>query len=274
METDVETAILPQVGHHLGGDHVGEQGVAPQRGVFGLPKAEVGDVALGVGGDQNALVVGKQDLTARLGVLPLQIGEGHAGEVYPLRKGLVGIGGNRDTPVDPACGIRQGYSDGQILKGGREARENAAVIRGGAQGGVIGGVVMGLPRLVAETDAEERRGGGHTLHTVYDQRGDMSRGEVHRQSHVIKVAGTHKALLGSQFFDTTIVPHIGEIIKGEDGISVNFHLFFLHMAKSILTNPPNPSIIMVIKFALRSEKKEIRYDSVPIPLSPHGPGPL
>ena len=274
VEAHVQARVLPEIGHHLGGDHVGEQGVAPDGGVLGIPEAEVGAVALVVAGNQNTLVVGKQHLAALFGILDHQTRQSHAGEVHPLGKGILCVGVHGNTPSDTAVGLGQGHDNDQILKGGGEITKETAVFCFGAGARLVGGIVMGLPRLVAETDAEQGRGGGHTLHAVYDQRGDMSRGEIHGNRHTVKLADTHKALLGGEICNTSIVPHIGEIIKREDRLSVNFHLFFLHMAKSILTNPPNPSIIMVIKFALRSAKKEIHYDSVPIPLSPHGPGPL
>ena len=177
---DIQPAVLPEIGHHLGGDHVGEQGVAPEGGVLGIPEAEVGRVTLQMAGDQNALVVGEQDLTARHGSLPLQIGQGHTGEIHPLGKGIPRVGVHGHAPPDTAVLLGQSHGDGQILKGRGKIAVQPALFGLGAGAGFIGGIVVGLPRLIAETDTEQGRGGYHTLHTVQDQGRDMPRGEVHR----------------------------------------------------------------------------------------------
>ena len=179
-----------------------------------------------MGGDQNALVVGKEDFAAAFGVLPFQIGESDAGEVYPLGKGILYVGIHGNAPPDTAVGFGQGHGDGQIIKGRGKIAVQTAGLGLGASARLVGGVVMSLSSFVAETDAEERRGGGHTLHAVYDQRGDMSRGEIHGNGHTVKLADTHKALLGGEICNTSIVPQIGEIIKRVDRRIREFLLIF------------------------------------------------
>ena len=193
--TDVQPAILPQIGHHLGGDHVGEQGVAPQRGVLGLPEAEVGAIALKMGGDQDTLVVGKQDLTARGGVFPLQIGQSHAWEVHPLGKGDPRVGRYRNAPIRRPVAVLQGHGDGELAEGRGEIGVDTAVFSLGAGGGIVGGVVVSLPCLVSQTDTEQRRHGGHALHAVQDKGSNVTCGEIYGESHIVESIGEHGCLL-------------------------------------------------------------------------------
>ena len=178
VSAHVQAAVLPQVGHHLGADHVGEDGVTAQGGIAGIPMAEIRPLPHDHVGDQRALVVGVKHTAARaLGVVFHQLGQGDEGKVHPFDQGVLVrlLRGHA-----PGGGISLGGQGNRHPQRVRPVKApiHSAVGGGGEVDGIVGGEHPLRSRVIPQTQAEQGGGGQSALLAAKGQGGHLAAGEL------------------------------------------------------------------------------------------------